>query len=253
MESLSPALNELIPKRANDAEAAKAFLSKCIDRMRPAYGHKVEEYPRHSVFAATTNESNFLQGENGNRRWWIIPVRGKGTVDSWAKLLQQNAPQMLAEAYSYYKAETPLYLSSELEQQANEVQTIFADDAADPLIDTIETYLNTLVPLEYEGMTRQERINWRRNDDDPLRPAGAMHLTIVTARQIIDEIPGTDLSRDSRRDVRRVNTALSYIEGWKRAEGLLNGKGVPSEYRRGDGRVKQPWIRTTAVDDEDDL
>ena len=28
-------------KRANDVEAAKAFLSRCSDYMRPAYGHKV--------------------------------------------------------------------------------------------------------------------------------------------------------------------------------------------------------------------
>ena len=67
-------------KRANDAEAAKAFLSRCSDYMRPAYGHKVVEFMRHNVFAATTNETNFLQGDNGNRRWWIIPVKGNGHV-----------------------------------------------------------------------------------------------------------------------------------------------------------------------------
>ena len=55
-------------KRANDAEAAKAFLSRCSDYMRPAYGHKVVEFMRHNVFEATTNETNFLQGDNGNRR-----------------------------------------------------------------------------------------------------------------------------------------------------------------------------------------
>ena len=67
-------------KRANDADAAKAFLSRCSDYMRPAYGHKVVEFMRHNVFAATTNETNFLQGDNGNRRWWIIPVKGNGHV-----------------------------------------------------------------------------------------------------------------------------------------------------------------------------
>ena len=43
-------------KRANDAEAAKAFLSRRSDCMRPAYGRKPIEYLRHNVFAATTNE-----------------------------------------------------------------------------------------------------------------------------------------------------------------------------------------------------
>lgn len=35
-------------------------LSRCSDYMRPAYGHKVIEFKRHNVFAATTNETNFL-------------------------------------------------------------------------------------------------------------------------------------------------------------------------------------------------
>ncbi|MFW5588955.1 MAG: VapE domain-containing protein, partial [Bacteroidales bacterium] len=70
-------------KRANDAEAAKAFLSRRSDSMRPAYGRKVVEFLRHNVFAATTNETNFLQGDNGNRRWWIITVNGNGHVSTW--------------------------------------------------------------------------------------------------------------------------------------------------------------------------
>ena len=89
-------------KRANDAEAAKAFLSRCSDYMRPAYGHKVIEFKRHNVFAATTNETNFLQCDNGNRRWWIIPVKGKGPVSEWLPRLQKVVPQLWAEAYTYY-------------------------------------------------------------------------------------------------------------------------------------------------------
>ena len=88
-------------KRANDVEAAKAFLSRCSDYMRPAYGHKVVEFMRHNVFAATTNETNFLQGDNGNRRWWIIPVKGNGHVSDWLDCLQHSVPQLWAEAYVY--------------------------------------------------------------------------------------------------------------------------------------------------------
>lgn len=81
-------------KRANDAEAAKAFLSRCSDYMRPAYGHKVVEFMRHNVFAATTNEANFLQGDNGNRRWWIISAKGNGHVSDWLDKLQCSVPQL---------------------------------------------------------------------------------------------------------------------------------------------------------------
>ncbi len=64
-------------KRAHDAEAAKAFLSRVRDDVRPAYARKSESIPRSNVFAATTNETEFLQSCNGNRRWWIIPIRAQ--------------------------------------------------------------------------------------------------------------------------------------------------------------------------------
>ena len=108
-------------KRANDADAAKAFLSRCSDYMRPAYGHKVVEFMRHNVFAATTNETNFLQGDNGNRRWWIIPVKGNGHVSEWLDILQRAVPQLWAEAYAYYRQGMKLYLSPDMEIKANEV------------------------------------------------------------------------------------------------------------------------------------
>ena len=75
-------------KRANDAEAAKAFLSRRSDSMRPAYGRKVVEFLRHNVFAATTNETNVLQGDNGNRRWWIVTGNGNARVYTWLPTLQ---------------------------------------------------------------------------------------------------------------------------------------------------------------------
>lgn len=81
-------------KRANDAEAAKAFLSRRSDCMRPAYGRKPIEYLRHNVFAATTNETNFLQGDNGNRRWWIVPVQGNGHVSDWLHSLHSVVHQL---------------------------------------------------------------------------------------------------------------------------------------------------------------
>ena len=109
-------------KRANDAEAAKVFLSRRSDCMRPAYGRKPIEYLRHNVFAATTNETNFLQGDNGNRRWWIVPVQGKGHVSDWLSILQSVVHQLWAEAYTYYKRGTNLYLCPESEEEAYEVQ-----------------------------------------------------------------------------------------------------------------------------------
>lgn len=49
----------------DDAEAAKAFLSRCSDYMRPTYGHKVVEFMRHNDFAASTMRQTSCKGITG--------------------------------------------------------------------------------------------------------------------------------------------------------------------------------------------
>ena len=45
---------ELTNYKKSTSEAYKAFISKQEDSYRPAYGRKVEVYPRQCVFFATT-------------------------------------------------------------------------------------------------------------------------------------------------------------------------------------------------------
>lgn len=149
-------------KRANDAEAAKAFLSRCSDYMRPAYGHKVVEFRRHNVFAATTNETNFLQGDNGNRRWWVIPVKGNGHVSDWLNCLQRAVPQLWAEAYTYYQQGMKLYLSLDMENEANEMQMQHSDILVDPIMEDIEMYLEREVPIQYTSWMIPTRLAYQK-------------------------------------------------------------------------------------------
>ncbi|WP_304480431.1 virulence-associated E family protein, partial [uncultured Duncaniella sp.] len=122
-------------KRAHDAEAAKAFLSRVRDDVRPAYARKSESIPRSNVFAATTNETEFLQSCNGNRRWWIIPIKGNGEVTDWIDELKAEVPQLWAEARHYYTLNEPLYLPSELEDAANQRQAEYTTAAGDELLE----------------------------------------------------------------------------------------------------------------------
>ena len=96
---------------------------------------------RHNVFAATTNETNFLQGDNGNRRWWIIPVKGNGHVSEWLDALQRVVPQLWAEAYAYYRQGMKLYMTPDMEIQANEVQVQHSNILVAPIIEDLEMYL----------------------------------------------------------------------------------------------------------------
>lgn len=237
-------------KRANDAEAAKAFLSRCSDYMRPAYGHKVVEFKRHNVFAATTNETNFLQGDNGNRRWWIVPVRGRDHVSTWVFELRENVPQLWAEAYVYFKQGTKLYLSPELEAEANEMQTSHSYILTDPILEDIVTYLERKVPVAYDSWPIGSRLAYQKGnyvgaDADP-----EVLLDMVCARQIIEELPN-DLVRKNQAKYtsQYINRLMSFVDGWERCE-KEKVRGLHPAYCDKTGRAKHPWVRVGTLQEE---
>src|SRR3712207_1305173 len=92
--------------------------------MRPAYGRKVVEFLRHNVFTATTNETNFLQGDNGNRRWWIVTVNDNGHVSMHPQhttTMTVHKPQHF-HSFSHYDVTIIIYLG-EISLVSTSVQT----------------------------------------------------------------------------------------------------------------------------------
>ena len=69
---------DLTGMRRADVEHVKAFASRQVDRARPAYGRVVENVKRRSILWATTNDSEYLQSQTGNRRFWPLAV---GLID----------------------------------------------------------------------------------------------------------------------------------------------------------------------------
>src|SRR5258708_31669833 len=57
-----------------EVESVKNFASKTYDRARRAYGKCTIDQPRRCIFFATTNESNYLKSQTGNRRFWPVKV-----------------------------------------------------------------------------------------------------------------------------------------------------------------------------------
>ena len=73
----------------------KAVITTQEDQFRVPYGRNVATFPRHCVFAMTTNQTEYLKDETGNRRW--LPVRLEQVADT--QWLEDNLEQLYAEAY----------------------------------------------------------------------------------------------------------------------------------------------------------
>lgn len=79
----------------SENKALKSIITTRIDQVRLPYGRNTATFPRHCVFAMTTNDSQFLKDDTGNRRWLPVEVTMLCDIE-W---LAQNRDQLYAEAY----------------------------------------------------------------------------------------------------------------------------------------------------------
>jgi predicted P-loop ATPase len=112
-------LSELDSMSKPEAGKIKAFMSRSVDRFRPAYGRRVEERLRQCIFAGTVNHQNYLKDETGGRRFWPVKC---SVID--LEGLAANRDQLWAEAVNRLDSGEQWWLPKELEQDA-------ADEAAD--------------------------------------------------------------------------------------------------------------------------
>ena len=79
-------IGELASMKKAEVEQIKLYLSKQVDRFRPAYGRRIQEFPRQCIFIGTTNEEQFLRDKTGNRRFWVVDTPHTPPRDMWSEL-----------------------------------------------------------------------------------------------------------------------------------------------------------------------
>src|SRR5690606_26064778 len=101
----------------SESNAIKRFITSQEDRTRLAYDRRVSYLKRQCVFAGTTNKSEFLKDETGNRRFWPVAVKKEGRTKSVFEDLPKERDQIWAEAVVLWRDEKePLYLTEEEEK-----------------------------------------------------------------------------------------------------------------------------------------
>lgn len=204
-------LGELTNYKKSSSEAYKAFLSKTDDTFRPAYGRKIETFPRQCVFFATTNEEYFLKGDTGNRRWWVIEVGKNNPAKSvWNDLSDAVVGQIWAEALHLYKSGEALYLPKDLELQARERQRESSESGNDERIGVINTFIHKLLPADWSSRTPEARRLWLMGGD-PLQQIGLTRREYVCAVEILVECFGEKLDDRTKYRAREINAILRQM------------------------------------------
>jgi predicted P-loop ATPase len=110
-------VGELSGYRKREVEHIKAFLSRQTDSARLAYGRMRMDRPRQFVLIGTTNETNYLIDDTGDRRFWPVRIKAFDITQ-----LLADRDQIWAEAAHWEAEGESIRLPQELWPDAAERQ-----------------------------------------------------------------------------------------------------------------------------------
>lgn len=201
-------IGELAGMKKSEVETTKLFISKTEDRFRPAYGRRIESFPRQCTFWATTNELQFLRDTTGNRRWWVVDTPNTPVANLWEELTPGTVKLIWAEAVELWRKGEPLWLDRRLEAEARRIQIDYAEENAQAGI--VEDYLERLLPTDWEEKDTWQRRDWLRSGAE-----GTVKRTTVTHLEIWAEALENDPSKLDRFNLKELQGLMSSIPGWK--------------------------------------
>lgn len=209
-------LSELSGLKKSEVEPIKAFLTKQEDKFRPAYGVVTESYPRHCVFCGTTNETAFLKGDTGNRRFIVVDCWGAGRpMAEIFRQLEGERDQLWAEAVQRWRDGEKLYLNAEMEAEARKTQEAHHESADDPMTGMVESFLATPLPTDWDTRSLQQRRNFY-HDPDQLEAKGTEQRTRACAAEFICEYLRRDMGDKEFRGLsKKFNGFMRLMGGWE--------------------------------------
>jgi predicted P-loop ATPase len=201
-------IGELAGMRKAEAETIKLYISKQVDRFRPAYGRRSQEFPRQCVFIGTTNEHQFLRDTTGNRRFWVVDTPNDPTQDLWNNLTKETVALIWAEAVELYKQGEKLYLPRKLETMAREVQEAYEEE--NPKAGIVAEYLDRLLPEDWEEKDLFARRSWLETNTE-----GAVKRMNVCTMEIWAEALNGNPDRFDRYAAMEIRAIMASLPEWR--------------------------------------
>ena len=215
-------LGELAGMRKTDVEVVKSFISRSDDKYRASYGVNVESHPRQCIIVGSTNaESGFLRDITGNRRFWPVRISGDGKRKAW-QMSVYDVEQIWAETLVLHAKGEKLYLEgSDVELATNEQADAMESDEREGLV---RTYLDTLLPDDWNAMSLYERRNYLNGSEfGGESRVGTVERTLVCNMEIWCECFGRDASAMKPADSYAIAGIRNKINGWNKYQGNKNG------------------------------
>lgn len=204
---------ELSAMKKAEEEEIKKFLSKTVDSYRPAYARVVVDNKRHCVFIGTTNTHGFLKDSTGNRRFLPISVSTNRRYNPFTDLTEKVVKQIWAEAYQYFLQGETIDLEDEIKEIAKLAQAEHIE--MDPRSGKIESYLDMLLPSNWDELTKYERKSYfYQYQNNKLTQPGTIKRERVCAQEVWCECLGNDERDLSTHEARKISAALRLLD-WK--------------------------------------
>ena len=157
-------LAELSSVSKTEVEHVKAFITRTEEKFRPAFGRAEITYQRRCVFIGTTNRSDYLRDETGNRRFWPIKLE---TVDVAA--IERERDLIWSAAKALFDAGEHWWLTDEeadLAYGQQQQRTVH-----DPLYEEIANWLEGHAPEQTSMMDVYQSVVCKNQEaPDPAIP-----------------------------------------------------------------------------------
>jgi putative DNA primase/helicase len=225
-------LGELAGLKRAEIDTIKLFVARRFDRFRVSYAKRVEEFPRQCIFIGTTNESEFLHDQTGNRRFWPVQC---GPKQGWV-LTNEDVNQVWAEACHWYTMGEDLFLTDEVENMATVVQEQYTEQ--DDRTDEIRQYLDKPIPINWDKLNEYERRAYLAGEPDTTANEQTMQRDWVTVQDIWSDVIRGQIKDLAPYNTKFIRSIMNKMAGWKPK--LINRK--PYGTSRG-------WIRIGSSED----
>jgi predicted P-loop ATPase len=217
---------DLAGMKKAEVETVKAYASRQTDIARAAFARYVVRQPRHSIEVGTTNSSEYLLSQTGNRRFWPLDVTKAIDI---AKLAAVRL-QLIGEAATYQTAGESVVLDESMWQDAGvEQEQRRVKDPWEDILANIPVWHTEIMGFDENKKPIEHMVLIIHRSTGN----GGGGQDVVSAAEILKHILEIPISHQTTATTMRLSTVMKQL-GWQRNKNgqvTINGERPKGYFR----------------------